>query len=201
MPDNEFNNAGIIRTFWFRAGSPVEVFIDHTNIYHRQQSPSFMWEYLAKFTEDGAAWVPIIEKAWAKLNGSFDFAVGGTTGEVYRHFMGAPTDSITLSSFTSTEIWDMVEEAYSNGYVLSLGTAGGGNDQLLNAYELAQSHAYLIVKNGEYQNAAGQMIKLYQIRNPWKKERHLTQAFSDASSNWDATLIANVNADAEQDFN
>ena len=39
----------------------------------------------------GEMWVPILEKAWAKANGSYDWTIGGFTKEALRCLTGAPT--------------------------------------------------------------------------------------------------------------
>jgi hypothetical protein len=46
---------------------------------------------IAGITSDGAAWVPLIEKAWAKLNGNYNNILSGTFSEAMKTLTGVPT--------------------------------------------------------------------------------------------------------------
>ncbi len=53
--------------------------------------------YFSHPRENRILWVLILEKAWAKVNGSYDLTVGGSTADVISCLTGAPTDYYNMS--------------------------------------------------------------------------------------------------------
>jgi hypothetical protein len=54
---------------------------------------------------DGALYGPLIEKLWAKINGSYEKTAAGWQHEALRVLSGAPAYDYLCSSYTSEEIW------------------------------------------------------------------------------------------------
>ena len=50
--------------------------------------------FYASPSASGALWVPLLEKAWAKVNGNYEIIEGGWTHEAMRFLTGAPTQNI-----------------------------------------------------------------------------------------------------------
>lgn len=57
------------------------------------------------FTKGNQAetWVMLLEKAWAKLNGSYDSIEAGLTRECLHDFTGAPTETLWLDDDSSVD--------------------------------------------------------------------------------------------------
>ena len=63
-----------------------EILLDDYIPVNQQGEPLF-----AKPAGGREIWIMILEKCWAKLNGSYAAIVGGLSSEVLRAFSGAPT--------------------------------------------------------------------------------------------------------------
>lgn len=46
---------------------------------------------------------------------------------------------------SEAEAWNMLAAAQANDYIMGVGTAGSGNDQVTNSCGIAMSHAYSII--------------------------------------------------------
>lgn len=66
----------------------------------------------------------ILEKAWAKLHGSYGAIVGGLPNEVLHAFSGAPTfySSMPKTKDKQEKLWSRMMAAYKNGGTLCCGT-------------------------------------------------------------------------------
>jgi len=68
----------------------------------------------AKVASNGALWGPIIEKAFAKVNGNYEASQVGSPLEFYSAFNGAPTYSIQMTSTSQLAAWNEIFSAVTN---------------------------------------------------------------------------------------
>ena len=76
-------------------------------------------------------WGALLEKAWAKVKGNYMAAEGGFTQTGLRVLTGAPVFDYKGTDYTTTNIADLftlVKNADAANYIMTIGTAGGGND-------------------------------------------------------------------------
>ena len=66
----------------------------------------------ARSMEEGEFWICILEKAWAKLHGSYSMVVGGTPNQVFPMFLPSATEYIAHgikegmhSSVDASSLW------------------------------------------------------------------------------------------------
>ena len=85
---------------------------------------------------DGALFGPLMEKLWAKINGSYERTVSGWQHEALRVLSGAPAFDYLTSSYTTNEIWELMNEALKNKFIVGCGTSGTGVDALKNSIGL-----------------------------------------------------------------
>lgn len=116
-------------------------------------------------------WVPLIEKAMAKLNGSYESLVAGQTVEGLSALTGYPCESIRLEDTANTPleldlemIWTRLLSMKEAGYVLaaSCGRTNIEDDKVFTDRGLLPRHAYSILNIAEV--LGNQLI---QLRNPW----------------------------------
>ena len=79
---------------------------------------------------DGALFGPLIEKLWAKINGSYEKTTSGWQHEALRVLSGAPAYDYLTSSYTSDEIWRLIREADLNNFIVGAGSSGTGSDKI-----------------------------------------------------------------------
>lgn len=116
-------------------------------------------------------WVPLIEKAMAKLNGSYESLIAGQTVEGLSALTGFPCDSIRLEKITDDEedidlemVWVKLLSMKEAGYALgaSCGKTNIEDDAMFTSHGLLPRHAYSILDVKEVDGN-----QLVQLRNPW----------------------------------
>lgn len=193
MPLDSTPDAGVYPFTFFMAGIPTRFYVDS---YLPQQNRGWYFSNVfARLGNDGAYWVPLFEKAWAKVNGNFNNIVGGAVGEVLYSFTGAPYYQMiknTGGNYSNNyndfdELWSTVNEALDNHYTVAFGTTGQGDDSKKTSSSMAQSHAYQVMETKE----CG-ATKIAKLRNPWGTEWFI-------SANHDATTKSCIGGDYNEE--
>lgn len=102
--------------------------VQYLNIYHirGEKNPLFSQ---AKGEE---VWVLFLEKAYAKVYGSYEKIVSGLSGEAFRDLTGAPSESFEFNgSKDADRIYKIIYENLKKNYTVTTGskaTQGGDKD-------------------------------------------------------------------------
>ena len=64
------------------------------------------WQF--SYSKEGEIWVQLLEKAWAKANGTYAKTIGGFTGEALTALTGGPSTRYEHSDVTVDELWGHV---------------------------------------------------------------------------------------------
>ena len=140
-------------------------------------------------------WVLLLEKAWAKLFGSYYIINAGFTEDALRDLTGAPCENIMHDD---ESLWDKVYKGNQANYIMtaaSTGTEGAGD--LVNQVGLVTLHAYAVIDAQEVQTRDGPE-QILEIRNPWG-QTEWTGDWSDNSSKWTPELKRQLNLEAADD--
>ena len=131
----DVNVAGIYAMKLMINGESKTVFVDDYIPVTPDGQPAF------SSSRSGNVWVLLLEKAWAKLNGSYESIISGRAIDVFTFLTPYPTKHIHTDE---KEIWEDLQEARINGYMMTCGTGGNGQDEI-DSYGLVSNHAYSVL--------------------------------------------------------
>ncbi|EAR84269.2 calpain family cysteine protease (macronuclear) [Tetrahymena thermophila SB210] len=135
------------------------------------------------FTKGNGAeiWVMLLEKAWAKINGSYDQIEAGLTRECLHDFTGACTQTLWLDDQnTYDSVWQKLLIGEKNNYAMTCGSTDVASKEELDKLGLINGHAYSLL--GAYEvTSQGRVTRLVKLRNPWG-EREWTGDWNDSDT-------------------
>ncbi|KAK4872397.1 hypothetical protein RN001_014426 [Aquatica leii] len=184
VPDDQGfdeNYAGIFHFRFWQYGRWIDVVIDDKLPTYRGQLV-----YLHS-NEENEFWSALLEKAYAKLHGSYEALKGGSTCEAMEDFTGGVTEMYEMNA-SPPNLFKIILKAYERGSLM--GSSLEPDPSVLEAETaegLIRGHAYSItrVKFVDIQtpNTVGK-IPLLRLRNPWGNEIEWKGAWSDQSPEW-----------------
>nr|GMD20747.1 calpain-type cysteine protease DEK1 [Ipomoea batatas] len=125
-----------------------------------------------------------MEKAYAKLHGSYEALEGGLVQDALVDLTGGAGEEIDMRSaeaqidLASGRLWSQLLRFKQEGFLLGAGSPSG-SDVHISSSGIVQGHAYSILQVREVDGH-----KLVQIRNPWANEVEWNGPWSDSSPEW-----------------
>ena len=128
-------------------------------------------------------WVPLLEKAWAKINGCYaKVGTGGLPNEVFDICSEAYNEYILIKNKNKDLLWTEILEEEKKNYMMTAGTTKNTNNFKLEKIGLTPGHAYTVLGVLEINKE-----KVIKLRNPWGNFE-FTGDWSDYSSKWTEEL-------------
>jgi len=170
---------------FFKNGEWKQVLVD-TRIPYNRDNKQPLYGHCSDPTE---VWVPLMEKAYAKLHGCYEALNGGSMAEALVDLTGGVSEKISLEVPETIEmrdngqLWKMLTKYHQLGYMVGCSKVvkneDGTQEETMGNQGILHNHAYGIL---DIRVALG--IQLIRIRNPWGFGEW-TGRYADEDEAWD----------------
>ena len=147
---NDLNDAGIYGVNFYTLGVPHTVIVDDYLPLQDYWGVGDYTTYFSSIGKDKAMWMPILEKAFSKLNGNYQHTIGGDMSMAAEQILGGMSRSIShrmgeggLSESEKKDLWEQMLAHNGKDGMMWTGTPGS-SDSNANAEDLYNSHAYVV---------------------------------------------------------
>ncbi|XP_072031112.1 calpain-9-like isoform X3 [Amphiura filiformis] len=196
-PEQSFQRdyAGVFKFRFWQYGEWVDILVD-------DRLPTYYGRLVfVHSAEQNEFWSALLEKAYAKLHGSYEALKGGNTVEAMEDFTGGVSEEFGLKDNADKRLFGMLKKAYDRDSQLgcSINAKPGVTEAKLPTGLIA-GHAYTITDLKRV-TVKGQKVNLIKIRNPWGQVEW-NGAWSDDSAEWNqlsASEKKDMGLDAKDD--
>ena len=186
----------------WQQGTRIEVVVDD----RIPCDPSSSQPIFARCRRSSGFWVQIVEKAFAKLHGSYGSLSGGSTAEALHDLTGRPVFDYNLeqpdvrADIREGQLWSEVcEHVQAHSMVACEAIKSGPRVEADSHQGLILNHAYCVLEARELAAERGSdPVKMLRLRNPWGSAPTWSGPFCAGSSEW-MLLTAQARACASQD--
>ncbi|XP_074025154.1 calpain-9 isoform X2 [Numenius arquata] len=154
--------------------------------------------------EHNEFWSALLEKAYAKLNGSYEALKGGSTIEAMEDFTGGVGEMYEVKR-APDNFYEILEKALKRSSMVgcSIDTNSAAESEAKTRFGLIKGHAYSVTGIEEV-SYRGRQVQLIRIRNPWGQVEWNgpwsdKMKFEDFKVHFDKVEICNLTPDALED--
>ncbi|KZP03453.1 cysteine proteinase, partial [Athelia psychrophila] len=147
--------------------------------------------YFASGRSENETWVPLLEKAYAKLHGDYDSLEGGFANEGIEDLTGGIPDTICINDIMDRELFwkqDLLRASEDMLFTCGLGSPVSTLEFDSTVKGIITGHAYAVLKAVEFRGK-----RFLKIRNPWGSNEWKGR-WSDGSEEWNGEWLGALNA-------
>ncbi|CAD5219944.1 unnamed protein product [Bursaphelenchus okinawaensis] len=180
-PDQSFteNYAGIFHFQFWRYGKWVDVVVDDL-------LPTHNGELVYMHSQDhNEFWSALLEKAYAKLYGSYEALKGGFTSDAMEDFTGGLIEDYDIKELPKEHLLALMVRGFQMGSLF--GCSIDADPEVTEARcdnGLVRGHAYSITALQTVSGPRG-MTPILRVRNPWGNDTEWNGAWCDGAPEWD----------------
>lgn len=138
--------------YFYVNGEKKEVVVDDYFPYDNHKQT---WAF-SRSNNEKEIWVLLLEKAWAKIYGSYQRIEAGTTGEALTVLTGAPTSFIyhKEKKTKKDEFWKTIRDADQKNFIIATAVSSGHTEGQKSNVDmknvgLVDAHAYSLISTHE----------------------------------------------------
>ncbi|XP_010147790.1 PREDICTED: calpain-9 isoform X2 [Eurypyga helias] len=154
--------------------------------------------------EHNEFWSALLEKAYAKLNGSYEALKGGSSIEAMEDFTGGVGEMYEVKK-APDNFYEILEKSLKRCSMVgcSINISSAAESEAKTPFGLIKGHAYSVTGIDEV-SYRGQQVQLVRIRNPWGQVEWNgpwsdKMKFEDFKVHFDKVEICNLTPDALED--
>lgn len=136
----KYNDAGIYTVFFYIGGKKTPVQVD-------DWIPCYGSKPLSTTTKSEEIWAILLEKAWAKLHGSYQRMEGGLPSNAMFALTGKPCWR-HIHKYAD-DLFGLIKSYEDRHFVMVAGTSGGGEQEIEDS-GIAGGHAYSLLSAYEF---------------------------------------------------
>ncbi|KAF2098264.1 cysteine proteinase, partial [Rhizodiscina lignyota] len=148
--------------------------------------------YFASCRESNETWLPLLEKAYAKVHGDYQAISGGFAGEGIEDLTGGASTYITSETVLDKDkLWsELMQVNKDSGFLFGCGSRVGRDNDPHDEEGFVRGHAYTVLSAREVKDPIDESktLRLLKVRNPWGRQEW-NGAWSDGSKEWNAKMI------------
>jgi len=164
------NDAGCYAVELTINGEKRTVVVDDRFPYDQQKED---WA-MSRTSKSREIWVLILEKAFAKVFGSYQRIESGNTSEALYPLTGCPTKFFLHRSIDPPTLYSYIKRSNAAGYVMATACVSKANEKMnsspadMKAEGLVDNHAYSLLSiKTVTDHKTREEVKLLQLRNPY----------------------------------
>jgi calpain-15 len=190
---SEYNDAGCYAMRLLVNGYPQVIVVDDYIPYDKiTKCPVFA----GKKTKN--IWPMLLEKAWAKINGSYEGISTGSACEALKNLIPYPIEKLKYNKTKEEvrELWRKLNDAMAGQYLVTCASGEGDVERSETEFDklgLTRNHSFTISGVYEFKHE-GKSMRLLKISNPWNKQEWKGK-WADQDKIWTPDIMKKVEFD------